>query len=211
MAGNNDILMMLCQSGTTPMAAESQAILGTNDILLNLSPRFQNGGFFELDSFTMTVAAESSDPDAGKNAPPPKTSSSGSTTDATPPSRKIGRNTTWNPGMLSPITCVRQVDHSSPLLFQECGKATKFASAAIVRRKVVGGGLGSQNQDNFLMSYLRADFLDVVFIEVAWNSGEDGIKETLQFVCSKATVQYRQQVHTGSITSKNFPPGIWQK
>ena len=44
---------------------------------------------------------------------------------------------------------------------------------------------------------------------VAWSADETGIKETIQFVCKKAQVLYRQQTHTGSVSDKRFPPGIW--
>ncbi len=205
MADNSDVLMMLCQQAGSPIQAECQAKLGSKDDLLTMSPGFVVGKFFELESFSLNIAAEPSDATG---------------TDSTKPV-KIGRGTTWSAGMLNPVTCVRAVDNASPLLFEQCGKAGKFVSATIVRRKVIGGGLtqqGSrlvsttqQDQDSFLMAYMRIDFDDVVIMDLNWESNDEMIKETIKFVCSSATVQYRQQLAAGSVTARKFPSGVWTK
>ena len=61
------------------------------------------------------------------------------------------------------------------------------------------------------MSYVRIDFFNVVITELSWNSEDDGVKETFQFVCDEAHVHYRQQIHTGEVTTKQLPPGKWHK
>jgi type VI protein secretion system component Hcp len=99
---------------------------------------------------------------------------------------------------------------ASPVMFQDCGKATPYAYAAIVQRKVVGGGLANTDGSSSLMSYLRIDFKDVVITQLSWNSQDDGIKETFQIVCAQAAVQYRQQQHSGKVNAPT-PPGMWQK
>jgi type VI protein secretion system component Hcp len=210
-ADSSDILMVLCKSAGSGIPAESQTQLGASDKMLHGAgpwpTNFEAGKFFELDSFSMHVQAEPSD-----SAEEKKGTNIVITTGAKPATsmpKKLGKTTTWQAGMLNPISCSRQIDTASPVLFQECGKATPFAFAAIVRRKVIGGGLQNQ-QDTVLMSYMRIDFKDVVIIDLTWNSADDGVKETFQFVCSMASVQYRQQLATGKVTAP-LPPGIWQK
>jgi type VI protein secretion system component Hcp len=211
-ADSSDVLMVLCRSAGSGIPAESQTVLDSSDTLLG-PPRgwptkFEAGKFFELESFSMNVQAEPSDTQEEQKTTQVVVTTGHKPSTTTP--KKIGRGTKWNPGMLNPISCTRQVDTASPVLFQECGKATEFAYAAIVRRKVIGGGLQSRNQDTYLMSYLRIDFKDVVIVELGWNSQDDGVKETFQFVCSKASVLYRQQLHTGKVSTP-LPPGDWEK
>jgi type VI protein secretion system component Hcp len=210
-AGTSDILMMLCKTGTSGIAAESQAVLGPNDTMLKGDVTFEKGKFFELDSFTMNINAEASDAAEEKKNPHVTINVGDASKKASAAGRKIGRNTTWNPGMLNPVSCTRQADHASPYIFEQCGKASPWSFAAIVRRKVVGGVLKNSDTDSFLMSYFRIDFTDVVITELGWSNDDEGIKETFQLVCSKAKVEYRQQMHTGHLATKQFPHGIWQK
>jgi type VI protein secretion system component Hcp len=127
-------------------------------------------------------------------------------------SLKLKKGTQWQPANLNAISCSRQVDATSPVIFNECaqpGGPTSFPFAAIIRRKVVGGGIQHVSEGGQLMTYLRIDFEGVQIINVNWDSDDEGVKERFDFVCSKATVQYRQQVHTGKVNTP-LPPGIWQ-
>jgi type VI protein secretion system component Hcp len=117
----------------------------------------------------------------------------------------LSRDTKWLPGHLQQVTCVRQLDLASSELFAQVGKDAAFASAAIIRRKIVGG---LPSADGNLMGYFRLDFTTVTIVDVNWTADEDGVKETLQFVCQAAEVVYRQQSHTGEM-AKIFPPGKW--
>jgi hypothetical protein len=209
MPGSSDILMMLVK-GTSGIPAESQTVLGRSDNLLSLpgKPAFKAGEFFELDNFTLSLTS-----------PPHDATADGSKTvtirheggdkkggHGGGGGPKLSRDTKWLPAHLQQVSCSRQLDYASSELFAQVGKDSAFASAAIVRRKVVGGlpkGDGSN-----LMGYFRLDFTTVTITDVGWSADEDGVKETLQFVCKAAEVVYRQQSHTGEM-GKIFPPGKW--
>jgi len=218
MAGTSDILMLLVQSGSSGIQAESLTALAPSDKLLigtGPYPSFEQHKFFELDSFSMNLAAQPSDTTEDKKGAKVDVHVGNKVSGSS--GHQVGRGAIWLPANLNPITCTRQVTAVSPVLFQECGKGTPFPFAAIVRRKVVGGGqqnLHQQMRDQnstHLMSFMRIDFSSVLLTAVSWSSDEDGVKETLSFVCDKAEVLYRQQTQTGGVGSKQIPPGIWQK
>lgn len=216
MAATSDVLMMLVKGGSS-LSGESQTLLGSRDQLLKGPPKFEEGKFFDLENFSFTLAAQPSDSgDASKQAPYVAVFAGGNRP-ATAVGQRHGPTSKWNPAHLDRVSCTRQVDHASPVLFQECGLGTVFDSASVVRRKVIGGGLStlaSRNKDdhtNHLMTYVRIDFFKVTITEVGWNSEDDGVRETLQFVCDEAHVYYRQQMHTGDVQAKPRPPGKWHK
>jgi type VI protein secretion system component Hcp len=199
---STDILMLLIPPGGGPaLPAESQTLLSSADKMLDGPPKFEKGKFFELESFTTTLQAQPGD-----------SQQDGSQTQLVAGKgpvravRQITRDTTYMAGILQPITCTRQIDHASPVLFSEVGKRV-FPKAAIVRRKATGGAPKADGSNQ--MGYFRLDFEELQIIEVTWTSDEDGVKESFQFVCKKATALYRQQTHTGSVVDKQFPPGIW--
>jgi type VI protein secretion system component Hcp len=209
-SASNDILMVLVKSGSSGIAADSMAALGSADPMLTGPPKFEKGKFFELENFSLALMAQPHDADDDNKKQGPinihvgnkSTSSSG---------ERFGRNVKWLPANLNPISCTRQLDSASPVLFEDCGKGTPYLQAAIVRRKVVGGGMQNLDANSHLMSYVRLDFTDVVITNLSWSNDDDGIKESFQFVCAKAEVHFRQQSQTGTVTSKQLPPGIWQK
>lgn len=219
MAGTSDILMLLVKSGSSGIQAESQTFLNSQDKLLTGTgpyPSFEEQKFFELDSFQMNLEAQPGDTSEDKKGAKVDVHLAGGRTTSSS-GHKVGRGAMWLPANLNPITCTRQVTAVSPMLFEECGKGTPFLFAAIVRRKVVGGGQQRTQQQlhdhasTHLMSFMRIDFTTVLINEVSWTSDEDGVKETLRFVCDKAEVLYRQQTQTGGVGSKQIPPGTWQK
>ena len=149
---------------------------------------------------------------SGEKSPPALIAQSKSGQITASSSLRLKKGTQWQPANLNPISCSRQVDATSPQLFNECaqpGGPTSFPFAAIIRRKLVGGGLQHASESGHLMTYLRIDFEGVQIINVNWESEDDEVKERFDFVCSKATVQYRQQMHTGKVSTP-LPPGIWQ-
>jgi type VI protein secretion system component Hcp len=210
MAGSSDILMMLIKTGSSSgMPAEGQTMLNRADNMLTLpgKPAFKHGEFFELESFSLTHSSPSQDAttDGNKNITVKVEGGDKKGSPGVGSATRTGRDTKWLPGHLQQVTCVRQLDLASSELFAQVGKDAAFASAAIVRRKIVGG---LPSADGNLMGYFRLDFKEVTITEVGWSADEDGVKETLMFVCKTAEVVYRQQSHTGEMT-KIFPPGKW--
>jgi type VI protein secretion system component Hcp len=204
--GSSDILMLLVKTGNTQgIPAESQTKLSSLDTLLSGPPKFEEGKFFELETFSINLASHPHDAttDNEKTVTVKHVGAKGGGASG----QRLSRDTKWLPANLQPISCTRQVDHASSVLFDQVGKDGSFDAAAIVSRKVVGGT--AQSDGSNLMGYFRADFTTVVITDVTWSADETGIKETIQFVCKKAQVLYRQQTHTGSVSDKRFPPGIW--
>ena len=212
MAASSDVLMVLCKSGASGIPGESQVVFSEKDTMLAGPPKFESGKCFVLDGFSMPLACPPDDSAAAKSPPPALLALNKSGQLTASSSLKLKKGTQWQPANLNAISCSRQVDATSPVLFNECaqpGGPTSFPFAAIIRRKVVGGGLQNVSQGGHLMTYLRIDFEGVQIINVNWDSDDEGVKERFDFVCSKATVQYRQQMHTGKVSTP-LPPGIWQ-
>lgn len=211
MAGSSDILMMLVKAGgSSGMPAEGQTRISKElDKMLALpgKPAFVPGEFFELDSFSLSLSSPPHDATAdGSKTVTIRHEGGDKKGGHGGGGAKLSRDTKWLPAHLQQVSCSRQVDFASSELFAQVGKDSAFKSAAIVRRKVVGG-LPTSDGSN-LMGYFRIDFTTVTITDVGWSADEDGVKETLQFVCKGAEVVYRQQSHSGEM-AKIFPPGAW--
>jgi type VI protein secretion system component Hcp len=212
LADSSEILMVLVKGGTA-ISGEAQADFSGHDPLLKASAdgkwptKFEATKIFSLDSFSLNIQAEQSDAPDAKNATG-ITAVVGNKVQSVSTARKPGRNTTWKPGMLGQISCTRNFDVTSSVLFEDCGNATPYDFAAIVQRKVMGQQHPSKV--HALMSYVRLDFKKVVIVEVSWSAQDDGIKETFQFVADEAAVQYRQQLHSGDFHAA-LPSNTWKK
>jgi type VI protein secretion system component Hcp len=205
--------MVLCKSAGGPgIQGESQVIFSDKDTLLSGPPKFESGYCFALESFSMPLASPPDDSAVAKSPPPGVLVQNAAGQITASSQRRMKKGAHYQPANLNAISCTRQFDATSPTLFLECANPpgpTVFPKAAIIRRKVGGGGVQNVAQEGHLMTYIRIDFEGVQIIEVSWDSNDDGVKETFQFVCTKASVQYRQQMHTGKVNTP-LPPGVWQ-
>jgi type VI protein secretion system component Hcp len=203
--------MVLCMSGSTGIQGESQVTFSDKDPLLNGPPKFESSNCFALESFSMNLQSPPDDSSVSKTAPAAVVAQDKSGKVTASSSLQLKKGTHWQPANLNPVQCTRQLDITSPLLFNQCALQAgpwTFPFGAIIRRKVVGGGLQNVAQGGHLMTYVRIDFVGVQVISVSWSSDDEGIKETFSFVCAKASVQYRQQMHTGKVSTP-LPPGVW--
>jgi len=87
------------------------------------------------------------------------------------------------PSDLDEIQVTKDMDYSSPVIFEKCLASFKFESATILKRRAVGG---------VLKGYLRIDFKQVMLTSLDWKDDEV-VEETFNFVCREAVVQYAME------------------
>ena len=212
----NDILMRMMVTESTPLYAECQTEVTTDedDFVFD----YYNGQFFELTDFTFGMNLDDKSPsDTGSGGGggitpanllaakarlrPLGGPSAGSIAPPPPPAQAAsqGRFQSWKSATAAEITSMppyevkmdefsvtRLYDMASPVLFEKCCNSDTFVSASIVKRKLIGAEM--------LRGFLRIDFDDVMITHVDWQNGEN-VKETLKFAFRKMTVQYRKIVY----------------
>jgi len=194
--GSADYLMMF-EKGGNAVPGEGQAEIDTKDPLMK---GFAKGRFFHVQDFDFGISVVDSDSPATDTR-----SNNGGKTKTT------GRFSKWIQGLnvstgqgtsgslypieMEPFSFTRQVDLASPVLFYNCFQTKPFDSATLVRRKMTGTALGSNNITS--LPFLRIEFSSVLLISVDWD-GDEEVKEKCKFVCRSVKVQYRPQRPDGS-------------
>jgi type VI protein secretion system component Hcp len=214
------MLMMFVISGSTCVAGESETAINTSHDPLLTGPggTFKAGFFFEVQDFDFGLGLQDEDSAADPaNAVAAMLQAHGAAANAkgqaaAPKLAKPrfgkwvnGDNSITYPATLDAISFGKQLDVTSPVLFEMCGQSKSFASAVLVRRRV-GGGSGTVPH---LMSFLRIDFTKVLVTDVDWDSGDDSVKEKVKFICRSVKVQYAPQTNIG--THKPAVTGDWPK
>lgn len=100
---------------------------------------------------------------------------------------------------LQKLHITKPFDISSLTLLQYCMQRTTLSSVALVKRRPVGFKKGNATRaygETELQGWLRYDFTDVLITEVSW-SEDEVIKETVEFICRKALVNYNPQSDEG--------------
>ena len=95
------------------------------------------------------------------------------------------------------VSFSKVIDAASPVIFEACTNAQKFAKAIIVKR--ISQGL-SDAADLPTVAYLRFDFEEVLVTSVSWNDG-DLVKEKITFEASSIKLRYRKQLNDGTVSA----------
>lgn len=218
MEDENDILMKFVVGGTA-IDAEAQARFDTNDPLM---PDFKLGKFCRVDDFRLGVGLQDTD-DEGKDRIPKdrlgkvlKSALGGKGDEQEEklsqlhallaPRQRFGR---WLDGMMKdggykaefePFSFSKRPDKTTPHLFELASHRKPLTSVALVQRKPVGGAGGMRNPNSYVRSraFVRLDFTDVLIIGLDWDA-EENFKETCKFIARSVSVQYLQQLETGTL------------
>jgi type VI protein secretion system component Hcp len=85
----------------------------------------------------------------------------------------------------------RPIDKASNTLMQYCIDCKTLHGAVVVKLKPAGGKSAGE-------AYLRFEFIDILFIAMAWNNGEP-IEEHCTFITRAVKVMYRPQLPDGTL------------
>lgn len=187
-----DILMMMSLVENKPIEAESRVTLDRTDVL---TKDFKAGCYFEIDGFNFSIKL--SDKDPSKNDSFSKNtdySTGGFEKFKFLTGSKMFANT--YPVKIEAVSFSRQIDKSSPILWKNCFNRISFKSAAIVKRKDMGGTSIIQS-----LPFFRLDFQDIMIINMDFSVSDNVIKEEVKFICRSATAQYLPQLADGSAGS----------
>lgn len=112
---------------------------------------------------------------------------------------RSGRSNVKYPVSVQPVTIVRPIDRSSPVLLQKCIDTETFKSVSVVKRKAAGTAYAGE-------PYLRMDFIGVLIKDVSW-SNDEPVKETTRLISRSIIIRYRPQGSDGKL----YPPvvGSW--
>ncbi len=224
-----EILMALFNGGTA-IDGEGLADLDSGDPLMK---DFQAGKFFMLDDFDFDVGLEDTDDDDDDKhaAAPPKAGHGHGSGQLQGQLNKFANATTHNahrktskkrfamwmrgkrdlasdayPVDIQPCGFTKQLDKTSPALFDACANSKPFTRAIVVQRKTVGQAGQHSNKALFSHAFLRLEFTGVLLVGLTWDVEENGVKEKGKFVTRGIKVSYAQQA--GDTHSKT--PGVLQ-
>jgi|HubBroStandDraft_4_1064222.scaffolds.fasta_scaffold43653_2 type VI protein secretion system component Hcp len=209
MAGDADFdTLMMMVSGGQPISAESTATIDTvaNDILMK---DFKPKKFFEIEDFDLGIDLNDTDSTATQttNQQNQQGNQRGNNKSSSARFSKWvqglavtaghGANSQLYPVQMEPFGFTKQMDCSSPVLFQNCFQTKPFDSVVVVKRKR-GIVQGLTRDTSYVhVPYLRLEFTGVLLISADWD-GSDQMKEKYKFVSQTLVVQYRQQNLDGS-------------
>ena len=215
-----DTLMKIVLNGTA-IPAECTAVIGEGDRLAAgfISASAGNGwkgDYFALQDFRMEVGLMGDSPETGPAADQKKEEAlhealkklaeqqanpGGKPMDVSRSANEFGRFMTGSrmslqgkgksySANLEPVSLTRQMDASSLTLFKACIQSTTLDSAVIIKRRGGGG--------EALRTYLRIELTNLLITDFNWDDDE-AVKETIKFVCRKASVQYSVEKDDGTL------------
>ena len=209
MAGDADFdTLMMMVSGGQPISAESTATIDTvaNDILMK---DFKPKKFFEIEDFDLGIDLNDTDSTATQttNQQNQQGNQRGNNKSSSARFSKWvqglavtaghGANSQLYPVQMEPFGFTKQMDCSSPVLFQNCFQTKPFDQAVVVKRKRGVNSAIDLGTSYVHVPYLRLEFTGVLLISADWDGG-DQMKEKYKFVSQTVVVKYRQQKHDGS-------------
>jgi type VI protein secretion system component Hcp len=208
MAGDADFdTLMMLVSGGQPISAESMATIDPKDT--DMMTGFQVGKFFEIEDFDLGIDLNDTDSTATQttNQQNQQGNQRGNNKSSSARFSKWvqglavtaghGANSQLYPVQMEPFGFTKQMDCSSPVLFQNCFQTKPFDSVVVVKRKR-GIVQGLTRDTSYVhVPYLRLEFTGVLLISADWD-GSDQMKEKYKFVSQTLVVQYRQQNLDGS-------------
>lgn len=212
MAGNEsgDLLMMVLSSPGKAIAAESVSKLIPYNPLLK---GFKEGRMFEISDFQFGVATLT-EPKSGSskdsnNLLAGLANLKGLTPQLRNAAVKIGKGVAppnapqgdAKSCPVEPVTFSRPIDDASTELMQHCIESTTLHGAVVVKRKPAGGPASGE-------TYLRLEFIDVLFTDVAWSNG-DIIEERCTFITRAVNILYRPQLPDGTLGA--VKSGFWSR
>jgi type VI secretion system secreted protein Hcp len=97
---------------------------------------------------------------------------------------------------LNPFKITKDVDTSSPSLYQACAAGAHFPTVLLSIRKAGGAQV----------DYLTYCFRMVFVTNISWSGGggEEAVEETVEFVYGAIGVKYQQQTSEGQMVGKSF-------
>jgi type VI protein secretion system component Hcp len=187
-----DILMMIKKEGKA-VAGESRSVANTKD---ELTSDFAFGNYVEIEDFDFGISLSDRDSSSGPSGESQnrKEKYEGKFTKFIqgegPPANGQSR---IYPVTFDEVSITRQLDKSSPGLFQTCFQTKSLDRVTVVKRKSAGTGASVGH-----IPYFRVDFDNVLVTDMGWSVSDDVVKEKLKFVYRSATMKYRPQNNDGT-------------
>jgi len=217
---STDVLMTFIDKSGTGVAAECASVWNMSD---SMKEGFSAGTYFEVDEFSfggglepkddlladksstgptgtqkgnsLSERANQGDKDRGGDK-----AKSGSKARAGKFYNYVRKIDGWEKALfldVPEISVSRQMDQGSPLLFKSCVTLEEFSKAVIVKRKIIGGVVGSA-VDVPLLGFLRIEFNEPLITSVEWDDG-DVVKEKIKFICRGGRMIYKPQKPDGTL------------
>ena len=203
----SDILMKFVMKGSAPVLAESTlGVLKADPFMAGfaaITDYDDYSNFFEIKSFSFSVAVKPQDEGVGALSKPGQHGgSAGGTAQAAHDQFSRWRSAKRDefqqikfPIEFDTFTFERIIDGASPGFFSACCNQESYESAALVKR-ISSGVRGGADRLSF--GYLRIDFRDVLLTGLSWDDG-DMVTERITFICKAMRVRYRQQQADSSL------------